>query len=579
MELSSIVPLDQGNVELFRVFWPPDPNMVQARPGLGLAVMVRSAAGGGVLVAIPASLVPAGTMPLEVEEDAIIGPNTRVEVAGVRMLDYGNEQLGIDLDVQLVDIGIGGLAAITPLSLVPATEDQGLIGFGEDLEVIPDPTLLVEEAMNWLRGHASQRVAYYSAEEGLDGHPLEEEQATATLLPPRTDTVAGITPPATPKTGQPKAKEAGIPKDAVKPKRVTTAQLSDQLGEMMALIPALSSQIAELQRGHQDLQLQIQSPPPRPTQMPISGKVGDHGQLQAFAKMMGPPPKTKVLPVQLTSKAPTITSGADANVNLQELTEEASPVAADPFTRVMLEQSKALMTLVAHMQQGSDPLLDGQGSSSSGSLGTRGSQGREKLQRELSAKSGSFFLAVAQNAAKRLKPAAPRINSIEELASSDFSMIHYLERFGGYGSYKELGLIQALAHIFDALVHSDLHGAQDYLALLMTGVDQANLDGNRWELAYRMMLLEEPPSQLWAYRTQGFDPRARSFSPLAPQSWTTTALAFSKEMDYIQNKRIELTQPKVPPKTPNPTTPNPKRRGRFPKAKASQDAPADGSTQ
>lgn len=45
-------------------------------------------------------------------------------------------------------------------------------------------------------------------------------------------------------------------------------------------------------------------------------------------------------------------------------------------------------------------------------------------------------------------------------------MFHYLERFGGYRSYKELGLIQcALAHICDALVHSDFNGARDYLAL------------------------------------------------------------------------------------------------------------------
>ena len=125
-------------------------------------------------------------------------------------------------------------------------------------------------------------------------------------------------------------------------------------------------------------------------------------------------------------------------------------------------------------------------------------------------------------------------------------MIHFLERFGGYGQYKELGLIQyALAHICDALVHSDLNGARDYLALLMVGVDQANLDGNRWELAYRMMLPEEPPSQLWGYRNQSFDPRSKSFSALAPQQWTTVALAYSKEMDYIQTKRQEVTHPKA----------------------------------
>lgn len=151
-------------------------------------------------------------------------------------------------------------------------------------------------------------------------------------------------------------------------------------------------------------------------------------------------------------------------------------------------------------------------------------------------------------------------------------MIQYLERFGGYGQFKELGLIQyALAHICDALVHSDLNGARDYLALLMVGVDQANLDGNRWELAYRMMLLEEPPSQLWSYRKQSFDPRAKSFSSLAPQQWTTVALAYSKEMDYIQTKRQELTHQKPgAQQSPNTSQTNPKRKGRFPKAKAAQ---------
>ena len=93
------------------------------------------------------------------------------------------------------------------------------------------------------------------------------------------------------------------------------------------------------------------------------------------------------------------------------------------------------------------------------------------------------------------------------------------------------------------------------MALLMVGVDQANLDGNHWELAYCMMLLEEPPSQLWTYRTQGFDPRSKSFSPLAFQQWTAIALAYSKEMDYIQAKQQEMTtQPKAAAKAPQAQT-------------------------
>lgn len=253
---------------------------------------------------------------------------------------------------------------------------------------------------------------------------------------------------------------------------------------------------------------------------------------------------------------------------------------SDPFARAMLEQSKAIMNLVAHMQQGGDPLLDGQLSSSSSSLGTRGSQGRERLQKDLASRSGSFYLAVLQNAVKRLKPASPKPNSIEEVAATDFSMIQYLERFGGYGSYKEPGLIQyALAHIFDALAHSDINGARDFLALLMVGVDQANLDGNRWELAYRMMLLEEPPAQLWSYRNQGFDPRAKSFSPLAPQQWTTVALAYSKEMDYICTKRLEMTGSPKAKANPSQPSANPKRKTRFPKTKPTDSTNAESAPQ
>ena len=567
MELNDIVPLNQDNVELFRLYWPPDPNLVQARAGVALVVMTRRAAGGGFLAALPAALVPAGSLPLVPSDADVIGQHTRLEAPGVRMSDADMEPLGIDIDVQVVDLGTSALAALTPLSHLPESEDQGLVGFGEDLDIIPDPAFLVARVTDWLSIQGLMGNAFYSAEEGLDGEQLTEE-ATAVLLPPRTDEGLGITPPNSP---LPKAKAKAAPK-----KKVTAAALAEQMSGLMDLIPAMSQQIAELQRGQVALQTSVQDqravPAPRPSQLPVSNVAG-------FAKMMGNPPKTKPLIAAPLPKA-TVTSGLDTNVSAQEATEELSPTAAaDPFARAMLEQSKALMTLVAHMQQGGDPLLDVQGSSSSGSLGTRGSQGRERLQRDLSQRSGNFLLAVLQNAVKRLKPANPRPASLEEIAGSDFSMIQYLEWFGGYGSYKELGLIQyALAHICDALVHSDLNGARDYLALLMVGVDQANLDGNRWELAYRMMLMEEPPSQLWAYRNQSFDPRSKSFSSLAPQQWTTVALAYSKEMDYIQTKRQEMAGAKQPPPQPNQPSPNPKRRGRFPKAKAAAAAASSAET-
>ena len=567
MELSAVVPLVEENVELFRVFWPPDPNMVQSRPGLCMIAMVRQAAGGGVLVAMPTALVPAGSLPLDPREGDIVGPHVQLEVPGVRMSDAGLDHIGVDIALHVVDLGQEALQAITPLSWVPESEDQGLIGFGEDLDIIPDPHALVDAIRLWIADQAGQRVAYYSAEEGAE---FVEEPVQAVPLPSREElTARGISPTRSAATGRPK----DPPKDPPK-KRVTTAVLSEQLSGLMDIIPSMVDQISELQKGQVALQESLEqqkvTPPPRASQLPVSAAVQG---VSGFAKMMGQPPKTRPLPHLGTGQA-TLTSGLDGNVPPQAFAEESSPAAhADPFAKAMLEQSKALMTLVAHMQQGGDPLLDGQPSSSSGSLGTRGSVGREKLQRELAQKSGNFYLAVLQNAAKRLKPASPKPSTIEEIAATDFSMIHYLERFGGYGQYKELGLIQyALAHICDALVHSDLNGARDYLALLMVGVDQANLDGNRWELAYRMMLLEEPPSQLWGYRSQSFDPRSKSFSALAPQQWTTVALAYSKEMDYIQTKRQEVTHPKAGNQG-NQASGNPpiKKKGRFPKAKSASN--------
>lgn len=564
MELDAIVPITQENVESFRIFWPPDPLLVQARPGLCLVVMVRQAAGGGLLVAMPSALVPAGSLPVDPSEADVIGPHTHLEVPGVRMSDIGTEHLGTDISLQVVDLGVGALAALTPLSMVPESEDQGLIGFGEDIDIIPDPSILVDLVREWLAAQSGQRAAFYSAEEGGD---FVEEEVRAVPLPTRRERTTAITPP-DPSPRQQKVKEP--PK-----KRVTTAALSEQLTSLMDLIPAMTDQIAELQRGQTALQetvhQQAMTPPVRASQVPVSQAVQG---VSNFAKMVGQPPRTKALQ-PVPPGLPIVTSGLDGNVAPQTYAEETSPThQVDPFAQAMLEQSKALMTLVAQMQQGGDPLLDGQPSSSGGSLGTRGSVGRERLQRELSTKSGAFFLAVLQNAVKRLRPASPKPQTIEEISGTDFSMIHYLERFGGYGQFKELGLIQyALAHITDALVHSDLNGARDYLALLMVGVDQANLDGNKWELAYRMMLLEEPPSQLWSYRNQSFDPRSKSFSSLAPQQWTTVALAYSKEMDYIQTKRQEVTHPKASSSAQPTLTPGPKKKGRFPQAKAtSQNA-------
>lgn len=59
----------------------------------------------------------------------------------------------------MIDLGVAALRALIALSLVPETEDHGLIGFGEDLDLIPDPAVLIEMTKDWVAGHANERAA------------------------------------------------------------------------------------------------------------------------------------------------------------------------------------------------------------------------------------------------------------------------------------------------------------------------------------------------------------------------------------------------------------------------------------
>ena len=129
MELDQLVLLDGDAVETYRVFWPPDPNLVQSRAGLALVVLVRRSAGGGVLLALPSALVSVGSFPVEPTEYGTIGPHTRMEVPGVRLAEDGMDELEVELDVQLVDVGVQALSAITPLAQVPQLRLRNLRSF------------------------------------------------------------------------------------------------------------------------------------------------------------------------------------------------------------------------------------------------------------------------------------------------------------------------------------------------------------------------------------------------------------------------------------------------------------------
>ena len=240
----------------------------------------------------------------------------------------------------------------------------------------------------------------------------------------------------------------------------------------------------------------------------------------------------------------------------------------------IMQQTQALSVLMSHvLSQADGGLADlASGSGSSSSLASREAAKREQLQQALSSRTGNFFLQVMQQVSRRLNPASAAPQSLAELQGSPM-MCRYLERFGGYAGQREAGyLMWMLAHVADALLQDDVPGAREHLALCLVCLDQSVLDGGRWDLAYMMSLLDEPPGQMFLPRQTAANPRSRAFSPLSPVGWATTSLQYLKEIDLINTRRLEslggsARNPSSPPTADASQDPanKPPRRPRFPR--------------
>ena len=350
--------------------------------------------------------------------------------------------------------------------------------------------------------------------------------------------------------------------------RASSQQVAEHIKTISDLLPAMAAQLSELRDEQRRIQHLVEgqgaATPPRASQAPVSMP------MQQFAGLMGSPPKVTGLGLKLSPAAPKVSFALDSyrEVQKQVEEEEAAPLAEaeggrDSLVLAVLEQSRALTSLVSHLQHGGDPLLDV--SASSSSLSFKGALNR----------SGGFFLSVVQNAYKKLKPASKTPSSIKKVAATDFSMLQYLERFGFYGNAREKGIAQyALSFIIDCAVHEDWDGVMEHAALMAVGLEQAAQDGSRWDLGFQLMLLDAPTT-MWSYpRNSNLAQtrRQKAFGSLCPQKWATVALAYTREMDFIANRRLEMAkkgQPSIPPSMPAPV---PKRKGKFPKVRGGGDA-------
>ena len=239
---------------------------------------------------------------------------------------------------------------------------------------------------------------------------------------------------------------------------------------------------------------------------------------------------------------------------------------------VLAEQSSALTSLVAHLaNQSPDSLgeLSLTGASSSTS-GTRGVLRRERMQSELAARSGGFYLQLMQQMHRRLHPGRPVPQSLSELRS--LSMLNYLERQGGYRNQRESGLLMwLLGHVVDCINAEDWAGVRELMALTVVALEQSVVDQGDWSLAFLMSLVAEPPVQMFQDRSVAVTPHGRPFAPLCPAQWAATTLGYLKDMETLSSKKTEIvpqakqTTPSSPPGTSGQDNPSPKRKQRFPK--------------
>ena len=278
------------------------------------------------------------------------------------------------------------------------------------------------------------------------------------------------------------------------------------------------------------------------------------------------PPRTGPAPNPGLLRSPVLEKPQDVLELEKEKQESVEPISNATLAQAVLAQSHALNSLVSQIaQSSSDPLVDLGGLATTG---TRGSMGRAKLQNELASQKGLFFQSVMQAMARRMSPTVLVDGSPTELMNRGICGTRYLERFGGYAKHRDLGMIQyQVMSILDFLQTENWTAAPDSAALLSVCLEQAVLDGGRFELAGVLCLQDDLPASIFVNRQAGALSRSRSFAPLADQRWITTALAYLKELDSIQSKRGELSGLKATASDPDRSVApkaNPKKKGGKP---------------
>ena len=511
LEYEGLVSLDQQKVK-YIIEWTVGGDEDGQSEAVAYVVMKRA---GGLLAALPVGFLPAEVL-AEAQSSSVglVGPSTTISVPGVLDEAVGESPIGADLEVLLVDLD---MSVAQQFRVSQEVEDLAVTFSAEDPFATPSSQALLVAAREWAFAVVVQdqelSEGWYSAE------GLPERRPASPKRQPRRRAPNGATDT-----------ESGTPRA----RRPTTASLQASLDSVLKTLPELTTAMTKLAERQSSLESQVLSVPPvsRSLAQPLSSQVSAVPKtLASIAHTLRPPPKTNIR-TSLVSR--------ESNAPEEVLELEAEKVVQEPdIARALMAQSSAITTLVAQLaSSSSDPLTELQ---VAGGSGVRGSTGRAKLQSELAQQKGIFFDAVLRSMSRRMAPTMPADRPPQELLMSGVCGTKYLERFGGYGRQKELGVIMYnVMTIRDFMMVENWAAAKDSTALLAVMIEQAVLDSGRFEVAQILTLQEDIPSGVFTNRQLAQTSRARSFAPLSDQRWITTAIAFLKELDTITTKRTEL---------------------------------------
>lgn len=552
LTLENLVTVDT-DIEPYVLSWPDASGTDGSIETFVLVVMRRQ---DGVMLAVPVDTIPQADLDAGLDgRDEVLGLSYVIEVPSV-ILDGGNiNPTGEQVRLVLVDCSLDVLDRLR----VPRAFEDIAYSFGlESQYALPEPGPLLESAGLWVESaDPEQALVYYSAVDGMETGQADDQlsqpvQSPATGAPgtPRA-TVDGSgrladsrrrakAPPPLPGDGGRPGKRAEKQEKAKKP---TTASLAASLQDLMVAIPKLNTQVQALATQQRQIENRLAAPVSaacpalvQPLSQSVPGAVVGPSVL---AKHLNSPPRTATAPSPGFLHCPTMNQPQELLALEAERSLSAANPPGDNLARAVLAQSQALTSLVSQIAQGqSDPLVD---LGSSSSTGIRGSAGRAKLQAELASQRGLFFASVMSSMSRRMNPTQPVEGTYQQMMDKGICGTKYLERFGGYGRHRDLGQVQFLVmQLMDYLQLENLSAARDSVALLAVMLEQAVMDNGRFDLASVLCLQDDIPSSVFVNRSPSAFSRSKSFSPLADQRWITTALAYLKELDTIQSKRLEI---------------------------------------